>query len=196
MAAPNNPFLPSDMGAEAPPALELARDPRPASAAPSDDAMMDLPDMPNHQPRSSPTRTVPVVYKNPDGGAGRFIIWGLAAFGLAALIWVGAGALSKRSAPVPVAAAAQEPVVEAKPVTWKAVERGNDVLVRVEVTPRGARAKARLLLDGAPLASNPVMLAKGSSHTISAIADGYQPAQIEVSADAEKTVSLTLRRDR
>ncbi|HEY0711517.1 MAG TPA: hypothetical protein VGF45_02515, partial [Polyangia bacterium] len=70
MRAPTNPFLPADMGAEAPPSLELARDPRPA---PQTEAAgtIDLPEAPNHQARSTATRTVPVVYTNPDGGIGR-----------------------------------------------------------------------------------------------------------------------------
>ena len=58
----------------------------------------------------------------------------------------------------------------AKPVTWKAVQTGDAVLVTVEVTPRSAR----LLLDGGPMPSNPARLDKGTSHTITAMAPGFE----------------------
>ncbi|HEY0708343.1 MAG TPA: hypothetical protein VGG33_16170 [Polyangia bacterium] len=191
MAAPTNPFLPSDMGNNAPAPLELARDPRPPRA-PEAAAADDLPAAPDEGARSTLTRTVPVVYTNPDGGIGRFILWGLAACGLAALVLFGARMLSRKSAPA--ASPAAEIAAETKPVTWKAVERGSDVLIRVEVTPRAARPNARLLLDGAPLASNPVLLPKGGTHKISATANGYEPATVELTADGPKTVALELKR--
>jgi hypothetical protein len=206
MAAPTNPFLPADMGTNVPPPLELARDPRPGGAVESarvsgeDVETSGLPEPQQNQGKQdSPgralplTRTVPVVYTNPDGGMGRFILWALAACGFAALVFVGSRALSPKPAAPPQTAAAA-PVAPAAPVNWKSVARGGDVLVRIEVAPRAARAGARLMLDGAPLASNPVLLPKGSTHTVSASADGYLPASVAVTADAEKAVALELER--
>lgn len=186
-------------GRDAQPALELARDPRAArspaannaggsdAALPVDAETNPEPQMPAH------TRTVPVIYKNPDGGIGRFILWGLAACGLAGLVWVSSQALARKPATAP-ATSATAPAAPPAPVQWKAIAKGSDVLVRIEVGPREARGRTRLLLDGAPLASNPVLLPKGSEHTIAATADGYEPASVTVTADAEKSVAIDLRR--
>ena len=200
MGAPSNPFLPPDLGSSAPEDLELARDPhaaRPAKGA-LDEAGGDMvavnPDEYMRRRSSTPSRTLPVIYKNPDGGLGRLILWGLAALGMAALIFTGSRMLAARksAASSPVAAAAAQPA--AAPVQWKTIAKGNDVLVQIDVNPREARAGVRLLLDGAPLPSNPTRLPKGSSHTITAMAPGYEPATLEVSADSAKSVALTLRR--
>jgi hypothetical protein len=60
----------------------------------------------------------------------------------------------------------------------------------VEVVPRSAR----LLLDGEPLPSNPARLTKGSTHTLTAVADGFEPATLQVTAEKPTTVRLKLKR--
>jgi hypothetical protein len=144
----------------------------------------------------------PVAYRKPPGGIGNFVIWALAAVGLGAAILFGARVLKRgvegnrgespqavtiKAAPAQGAAAAP-----AKPVTWKPVQRGDAVLVTIEVSPRSAR----LLLDGGPMPSNPVHLDKGTSHTITAEAPGFQPETAEVTAQEATTIRLRLKRAR
>jgi serine/threonine-protein kinase len=64
------------------------------------------------------------------------------------------------------------------------------VLVRFEVNPPGSR----LFLDGQPLESNPYRLSPGSSHTLSAQADGYADGTMKFSVDGTRPVRLDLRR--
>jgi hypothetical protein len=77
-------------------------------------------------------------------------------------------------------------------VTWKPVQTGDAVLVTVEVTPRSAR----LLLDGGPMPSNPARLDKGTSHTITAMAPGFETATAEVAAKEATTIRLRLKKAR
>jgi hypothetical protein len=42
--------------------------------------------------------------------------------------------------------------------------------------------------------SNPVSLPRGSKHTITALAQGYAAADLDVTADAAKSVQLQLHR--
>jgi hypothetical protein len=65
-------------------------------------------------------------------------------------------------------------------------------LVEFDVTPRGSR----LFLDGAPLASNPVVLGKGEVHTVTGVADGYDVGAYKFFVDQPKTVRLKLERGR
>ena len=66
------------------------------------------------------------------------------------------------------------------------------MLVTIDVSPRSAR----LLLDGEPLVSNPVPLARGTKHTIGALADGFEGSLTTVTADKRKTVRIVLRKAR
>lgn len=145
---------------------------------------------------AQPAVRKPVTYKRPDGGVATYIIWALAAAGLGALILGGArlmrGAVEGRPASPPAVAA--KPAA-APPVQWKEVARGDTVLITIDVSPRPAQ-KATLLLDGAPLPSNPVALTRGSKHTIAALLDGYEPITEEVTADAAKSVRLSLTKSR
>jgi hypothetical protein len=142
----------------------------------------------------------PVAYKNPPGGIGNFVIWLFAAVGLGAAVLFGAGVLKRgvegsQAAPSGAAAIGAAPsraAEPAKPVTWKAVQTGDAVLVTVEVTPRSAR----LLLDGGPMPSNPARLDRGTSHTITAMAPGFETATAEVAAKEATTVRLRLKKAR
>lgn len=85
------------------------------------------------------------------------------------------------------------PAPPGRPVVWKPLPMDDAVLVTIEVHPRGAQ----LLLDGEPAPSNPLRLPRGTrSYKIAALAEGYEPATAEFTADAPKTVRLRLRRPR
>jgi hypothetical protein len=123
-----------------------------------------------------------VKHKKPPGDLSNLVLFSLAGVGVAALIGAGVSWWGgQRETP------AVAPVVG--PVTWQAVPRGEGFLVTVDVAPK----HAALLLDGAPLPSNPVLLRRGATHTISARADGHAPMQETVVADREKIVRLRLR---
>jgi hypothetical protein len=183
---PSDPFAPADQADSKP--LELADRTAPPNRPESDPA-----DVLNAlQAKVSASARKPVAYKRPDGGAGTYILWGLALLGLGVVVMFGArslrGSVEGRAAaakPVPAAAPA------APPVHWTSVTDGSRVLVTVDVQPRSA---ARLLLDGAPMPSNPVSLPLGSKHTISAFAEGFAAADVDVTADAAKVVRLQLHR--
>jgi hypothetical protein len=142
----------------------------------------------------------PVAYKKPPGGIGNFVIWIFAAVGLGAAVLFGAGVLKRgvegsRAAPsgaATIGAAPSRAAEPARPVTWKPVQTGDAVLVTVEVTPRSAR----LLLDGAPMPSNPARLDSGTSHTITAMAPGFETATAEVAAKEATTIRLRLKKAR
>jgi hypothetical protein len=136
--------------------------------------------------RPQPRR--PVKHPKLPGGATNLMLWGFAAIGFVA-VCVGSVWLWKRHAAPP--AEAPPP----KPVVYRPLPVVDDVLVTIEVPPRAAR-RARLLLDGGPLPSNPLLLKRGSVHRVDAIASGFQPASVEITADAAKTVRLDLRRAR
>lgn len=191
---PEDPFAPpGSSGADGSqePELELGREVRRAAAPVAGDP---------GEPALSTAARQPVAYKKPAGGIGNFVIWIFAAAGLGAAVLFGAGVLKRgfegsASGPTPAAtiqAAPARPAAPAKPVTWKAVDRGAAVLVTVEVTPRSAK----LMLDGGPMPSNPVHLDKGSSHTITAMAPGFEPATAEVTAEEATTVRLKLKKSR
>ena len=132
----------------------------------------------------------PVKYRKPPGGVGNFVLFGLAALGLGAAVLFGARMLKRGVEAAPTIQALKPAPAPAKPVVWKAVDTGDGVLVTVEVSPRSAR----LLLDGEPLPSNPLRLLKGSTHTIAGMADGFQPAKVEVTATQPRTIRLKLAR--
>lgn len=174
MARHDDPFRPPEDSGHAPLELAPAPERRPAPE--------------QTVPPIVPSSPEPVVHARLPGGAGNLVLWGFAALGVLAI--VGAGAYFLRRG-VQVTAAAAPAAEEPKPVTWKEVGTGNAVLVTVEVKPRNAR----LLLDGTPLPSNPVRLARGSTHRIGAMADGYAASAVEVTADEEKTVTIALERE-
>jgi hypothetical protein len=183
---PSDPFAPADPLDSHP--LELAE-----RAAQPDRAETDPADVLNAlQAKVNASARKPVAYKRPDGGAGTYILWGLALLGLGVVVMFGVRFLrgtvegqAVAAKPVPAAAA------PAKPVHWNPVSDGSRVLITVDVQPRAA---ARLLLDGAPMPSNPVSLPLGSKHTITAFAEGFAAADLDVTADAAKSVRLQLHR--
>src|SRR5204863_9088732 len=65
-------------------------------------------------------------------------------------------------------------------------------LVQFDVTPRGTN----LFLDGAPLASNPLLLGEGEVHTVTGVAEGYKIGAAKFLVDRAKTVKLKLERGR
>jgi hypothetical protein len=166
-------------------------------------------DIAGSSPRPRPTGTLaddaqllvpegrkPVVYKQ-QGGFGNLVIWliggaclvGAAAFGAVAAKRM----FADKTAPTGAAggpAAAGAAAAPAKPVTWTAVTKGDAVLVTVEATPR----HARLSIDGAALESNPIRLARGGTHIVQAVADGFEPASAQIVADGAKTVRLKLKK--
>jgi hypothetical protein len=192
MAAPPNPFLPPDLsGDDAPAPLELSDVPkRPQPAAPRAEIDLDT------SPVIPPPRPA-VSYKNPDA-AGRTVLVLLLAAGGLGVVFLGIKLLRGKGDSRPVQAqgqlAAPAPAPE-KPVVWRALAKGDDVLVTVEVEPRTARGTT-LLLDGNPLPSNPVSLPRGSEHRIAATAPGHEPDVVAFTADAPRSVKLTLRRAR
>jgi hypothetical protein len=188
---PEDPFAPpGTAGAGGPeePDLQLTREVGRAPAPVAGD-----PD----EPGLAAAARTPVSYRKPPGGVGNFVIWMFAAVGLGAAVMFGAGVLKRgveTNRPSPQAATIQAApaAAPARPVTWKPIERGTAVLVTIEVVPR----TARLLLDGGPMPSNPVHLDKGSSHTVTAQAPGFEPATAEVTAQEATTVRLRLKRAR
>jgi len=125
--------------------------------------------------------------KGPREGASNLILWAFAGLGVLAVI--GSAIRFLRSGPGTPAAAVGAAAEPASPTVWKPVELGPNVLVTVDVSPRSAR----LLLDGEPLASNPVPLMRGTKHTIGALADGFEGALTSVTADKRKTIRIVLR---
>jgi hypothetical protein len=166
-------------------------------------------------PRGRPTGTMaddgqlhvpearrPVKYKQ-HGGFGNLLVWliggaclmGAAGFGAVAasrMLGKGQGTGPSTTTVTTAPVAGQQEVAPAKPVIWKPVTTGDAVLVTVEATPRSAR----LLLDGAPTQSNPIRVPRGGTHTVQAMADGFEPASAEVVADGAKTIRLKLKKSR
>jgi hypothetical protein len=178
MAAPPNPFLPPDLGGpDAPAPLELSDVPKVRAPAPAIDTAPVVP-----PPRA------PANYKNPDAAGRTFLVLVLAAAGLG-VVFAGFKLLRKNEPKTPQVAAQPAPA----PVVWRSVAKGDTVLITVQVEPRSAR-HAKLLLDGAPLPSNPVSLPRGSEHKIAALADDHEPAVVAFTADEPRSVKLTLRR--
>jgi hypothetical protein len=177
--------------------------------APPDAAHDDMTlDVADSSPRPRPTGTLaddaqlfipearkPVAYKQ-QGGFGNLLIWlfggacliGAAAFGVVAAskMFADKGAPATTAGGVAPAAAA----APAKPVIWTPVSQGDAILITVEASPRGAR----LLIDGAPVESNPIRLPRGGTHTVQAMADGFEPASADIVANAAQTVRLKLKR--
>ena len=171
-----DPFAPPNEadGGEAP--LELAHAPiRPAPAAQEEPEVI--------APRER------VVYKKPPGGAGNFMVWAFAGVGVLALVVAGAKMLKRgvEGAPAvgPAAAATAPPP---KPVTWTEVEKGDAVLITVKANIK----KAQILIDGEPMVSNPVHLDRGTTHLIQAVAEGYTPAEREITVGEPTTIQLKL----
>jgi hypothetical protein len=133
----------------------------------------------------------PPPYKGPREGASNLMLWALAGLGVLAVIGSAVRFLrGGTSAPAAVAGAGADP--SASPTVWKPVELGPNVLITIDVSPRSAR----LLLDGEPLASNPVALTRGSKHTIGALADGFEGGLQNIVADKRKTVRIVLHPSR
>lgn len=183
---PSDPFAPADLG-DAAQDLELEARPQPAVQPAA--TLADRP------PHAAKPRT-PVTYKRPDGGVATYILWGLALVGLGVVVVFGARFL-RAKVEAPAAAAARPapgaPAAPPAPVHWKSVAGGDNVLITVEVAPR-PRESAQLLLDGAPLPSNPVSLPRGSKHTITAMAEGFDATDLDITADTAKSVRLQLHR--
>ncbi len=134
-------------------------------------------------------------YKAPREGMSNLLLWAFAGLGMLAVIgsalrYFRGGSAASESAAAP--ASASDPAAAAQPTVWKPVELGPNVLVTVDVSPRSAR----LLLNGEPMVSNPVPLARGTKHTIGALADGFEGSLTTVTADKRKTVRIVLRKAR
>ena len=174
MAVPTrDPFAPPDDG-QTP--LELA-------AAPARPRATAAEPLPLPQPRAR------VVYPKPPGGASNLLLWTFAAVGFVALAAGGVWLWRRQAAG---AEQARAPAPPPKPVVWQTLPRGEGVLVTIDVAPRSAR----LLLDGEPLPSNPVLLPRGSVHHLAALADGFEPANESLTADGARTVRVRLKRAR
>lgn len=175
---PADPFAPPGVDTEA--TLDLTErpsPPRPAMPAPE-------------EPLFIPQGRKPVEYRKPGGNP---VLWVALMGGLGAAGFFGWRSWQQPAAVKPMATA---PVAAApaKPVTWKPVQTGDAVLVTVELSPRAP--SARLLLDGEPVSSNPVRIPKGGKHTVMAVADGFEPASAEITADSAQTVRLRLKKSR
>jgi hypothetical protein len=177
---PSDPFAPPDHADSAADLQLVDRPPQPAisgSLAPA-------------APDPEVAVRKPVDYKRPDGGVGTYMLWALALVGLGVVVLFGARLL-RGSVEGRAVAAKPAPAAPPAPVHWTSVGGGDDVLVTIDVQPRSG---ARLLLDGAPLPSNPVSLPRGSRHTITGTAEGYAAGDLDVTADATKSVRLQLHR--
>ncbi len=130
----------------------------------------------------------PPEYKAPREGYSNLILWAFAGLGVLAVIGSAVRFLRSGSS-VPASAVGASAAPAADPTVWKPVELGPNVLVTIDISPRSAR----LLLDGEPLASNPVPLPRGSKHTIGGLADGFEGGLMDVVADKRKTVRMVLR---
>jgi hypothetical protein len=140
---------------------------------------------PQLSPAPVPQRRKPLRYKRPGTGWVTFVILGFAAVGMAAVGGSAVKKLLRVSMPVVTHPA------PAKPVTYASVSRDDAVLVTVQVSPHNAR----LMLDGEPAVSNPLRILRGrTQHRIAASAPGYQPAVQEFTADAGRTLRLTLKK--
>jgi hypothetical protein len=159
------------------PPRDPVQPPRPASGA--------EPPAISPEPRPRPK----VAYPRMPGSAGNLVLWTFAGIGFVALgaasVW-----LMKRAVEAPRVDLAGA----LKPIVWKPLPHLDEVLVTIDVAPNSARA--RLLLDGDPLPSNPVLLPRGTVHRIHVVADGYEAEELEVKADARKTVRVELERAR
>jgi hypothetical protein len=159
--------------------LELASGPPPPAAP----AVTQLP----ASPRSTPAARGPVRYRKPGSSWVTVVVLAFAGVGVAA---VGGGLLKKLTGLATVPTPAVRPA--ASPI-YRELAKDDAVLIQIAVTPR----EARLMLDGEPLASNPVRVARGSKpHMLAATADGYAPTVEEFTADKSKTVHLRLPRAR
>lgn len=80
----------------------------------------------------------------------------------------------------------------APPTRWKLESvRGDAVLITFKITPRDAR----VFLDRELVPSNPVRLPKSErAHEIVVTADGYRQRVVEVLADRDRTVEISLSR--
>jgi hypothetical protein len=174
---PSDPFQPSTNEERAP---ELAFDPRAPRATAEMEAPLD-------EAADLPERRAPLKYRRPGVSWVTVVVLGFAAVGIAA---VAGTALKKvgRMALQPATAARSTPPAS---TVYHELAKDSAALVSIQVTPRDAR----LMLDGEPLASNPVRLARGA-HKIAATADGFAPLVQELNVDGPKTVRLKLKRAR
>ena len=174
---PSDPFQPPIQHERAP---ELAFDPHAPRATAELEAPLD-------QAADAPERRAPVKYRRPGVSWVTVVVLGFAAVGVAA---VAGSALKKvgRMALQPAPAARPAPAAS---TVYHELAKDSAVLVSIQVTPKNAR----LMLDGEPLASNPIRLARGA-HKIAATADGFAPLVQELNVDGPKTVRLKLTRAR
>jgi hypothetical protein len=169
MAGVRDPFGPPDQQEDS--GLELAVN-APAPRAPA------------ATPLPVPVPRAKVVYSKPSGGAANLLLWTFASLGGVAV--AGGGVWWWRGHATDAAKEAA-----AKPVVWHSLVSSDEVLVTVEVLPKSA-PRTRLLVDGDPARSNPMLLRLGSTHKIAALAEGFDPAELQVTADGPKTVRLRL----
>ncbi len=148
-----------------------------------------MPRMGQEQPLVIPEARKPVKYKR-QGGGWVTVMFILLAFvgsvGLATVFFKQAD-LVGRATRLLNGTKGKEPY---KPVVYKALEEDGAVWITVEVTPK----KARLLLDGGPIASNPVRVSPGS-HRITALADGHESEAEEFTADKARTIRFNLKKE-
>lgn len=176
-ARSSDPFRPPDDDA---PALELAPRKPPART--------EAATVEEQRPPEVLRAREPVAYKKPGGGWVTMVFLAFTILGVLAAATFVAKKLKGAAEKPPAARNAPRP--PPKPVVWKALPTDDAVLVTIQVSPRGAR----LLLDGEPLPSNPVRLPRGGEHSLTATADGHEPAAETFTADGARTVKLTLRR--
>lgn len=143
----------------------------PGTAAPEH----PIPRAPRQKPRTRRPSSTP------------WVVWALAALGGVALFGMVTRAL-KQTVEGQTATPSPTPAVEPVP-TWKPVATGEGVLIDVRIVPRAAR----LFVDGAPAASNPLRLPRGTTrHELSATAEGYEPAHRVITAERAQTIELRL----
>jgi hypothetical protein len=135
-----------------------------------------------------PTVRKPLRYRPPRTSWLTVVVLGFAGVGLVAV----AGLAFKKVKGLSLPIGHREQPVE-RPVVYHELPQDNAVLVEVRVTPRDAR----LILDGEPVTSNPLRVARGPGlHKLAATAEGYAPLVEEFTADGPRTLHLRLPRAR
>jgi hypothetical protein len=162
-----NPFRPPE--AEAP-GLELARAPGPSTSGTVAPESSDAP-LPGAAPRAR------VDYRPPRTSWVVLVVLALAV--------VGGFVVVKRAMHGLRDMATAKP----EPIVYLPLPPDDGVLIEIDVQP----AHARVLLDGQAIPSKPLRLPRShDAHKLSASADGYEPAVLDLTPDAPKTVRLRL----
>lgn len=151
--------------------------------------------VPGFAPLPIPDTRKPVEYKKPGGGWVTLMVLALAGIGALTVAMGWAQKIHARLTQKPAVAGGKGNATTADPATkptqYRELPKDDAVLITVEVSPRSAR----LMLDGEPLPSNPVRVARGTQpHRLGALADGYAPGVEEFMADDHKTIKLRLKR--